>query len=82
MSKLNRKGFKRSIRRKRYNIQPKDLVKISNKWFETKGSHCKGSRVMISGKSMNINLVERVFHYGSLVWRSVEVGYSFVNNIA
>ena len=65
----NRKGFERSIRRKRYKIQPLDLVKINNKWYETKGSHNKGTRIIVSKKSINIKLIEKVIHCKSLAWR-------------
>lgn len=66
---LNRKGFKPSIRTSIYKIQPKDLVKINNKWVETNGSHCKGKRIIINKKSVNINMVEKVFNFGNLIWR-------------
>ncbi len=67
---LNRKGFKPSIRTSIYRIQPKDLVRINNKWVETNGSHCKGKRIVINKKSVNINMVERVFNFGNLIWRT------------
>jgi len=65
----NRKGFAPAIRKQRYSIQPKDLVKIKNKWVETSGCHCKGTRIMVNKKSINIKLVESVFHVGTLIWR-------------
>lgn len=65
----NRKGFAPAIRKQRYSIQPKDLVKIENKWIETAGCHCKGTRIMVNKKSINIKLVESVFHVGTLIWR-------------
>jgi len=34
---LNRKGFKPSIKRQRYKIQPKDLIKVSNKIYDVAG---------------------------------------------
>lgn len=59
---LNRKGFKPSIRRKRYVIQPNDVVIYKNKNYITKGSHCKGSRAIIEingkNKSLNIKYLE------------------------
>ena len=64
---LNRKGFKPSIRKQRYNIQPKDLVKIDNRILEVIGSHCKGTRVMIKnslGKSVSTSIkkIDWIFH--------------------
>ena len=82
---LNRKGFIPSIRRKRYFIQPCDLVKISCNWQSTKGSHCKGTRIIVGKKSININQVKNVFHIGSLIWRTAipptakAVGFLAVN---
>ena len=65
----NRKGFSPSIRRQRYPIQPNDLVKIDNKWCETKGTHCKGERVVVDKKSINIKQIENVFCTGTLNWK-------------
>jgi N6-L-threonylcarbamoyladenine synthase len=84
-SHINRKGFIPSIRRKRYSIQPCDLVKISCNWQSTKGSHCKGTRIIVGKKSININQVKNVFHIGSLIWRTAipptakAVGFLAVN---
>lgn len=65
---LNRKGFKPSIRKQRYKIQPMDLVKIDNKIYHCNGTHCKGTRVMINKKSININKITWSFNYGSFVY--------------
>jgi len=45
---LNRKGFKPSIRRQHYGLQPNDLVKYNNETHLVKGVHCKGLRIIIS----------------------------------
>lgn len=65
----NRKGFAPSIRRQRYSIQPKDLVLVNNKWVETGGVLNKGKRIYTGKKTINIKLVEKVFHAGTLSWR-------------
>ena len=65
---LNRNGFKPSIRKQRYKIQPKDLVFIYNKWVMTSGMHCKGKRVMVGGKSIAIKNIEKYFNNKSLIW--------------
>lgn len=67
---LNRKGFKPSIRKQRYKIQPKDLVKINGEYLETSGVHCNGTRIMINKKSINIKSIEEVYNFGNLIWRS------------
>jgi len=60
----NRKGFKPSIRRQRYKLQPNDLVKYNNKGQRVKGVHCYGSRVVLDNKkSVGINKVELI-NYG------------------
>jgi len=63
---INRKGFKRSVRRKRYTLQPKDTVSYNNKLYLVKGVHCKGSRIVISdfvrNFSVNIKKVELIYH--------------------
>lgn len=66
---LNRKGFKPSIRKQRYKIQPKDLVYINGEWKETSGTHSKGTRVLVEGKSIAIKLVEKYFNNKNLIWR-------------
>lgn len=68
---LNRKGFKPAIRKQRYKIQPNDLVWISGKIYIAKGTHCKGTRIMVenSKKSFNIKNVEKIYNFGSLTWR-------------
>ena len=43
----NRKGFKPSIRRQRYELQPYDLVKYNNRMYRVKGVHCLGTRVVL-----------------------------------
>ena len=70
---LNRKGFAPAIRRCRYKLQPKDLVKVDGKMFEVVGTHCNGSRVMVSGSPKKISIaVKKVgwsFSFGSLIYK-------------
>jgi len=63
-----RKGFAPSSRKKRYKIQPMDLVKIAGKWLRTNGVHCKGKRLMVNKKSININKVESIYSFGSFIF--------------
>lgn len=67
----NRKGFAPAIRKQRYPIQPSDLVKIGGKWYETKGTHCKGERIIVDKKSINIKKIESIFHTGTLNWETM-----------
>lgn len=46
----NRKGFDRSIRRKRYSLQPNDCVKHKNALLMVKGMHCYGKRAVLENK--------------------------------
>ena len=46
----NRKGFKPSIRRQRYKLQPNDLVRYDGGEYRVKGVHCYGSRVVLENK--------------------------------
>ena len=62
---LNRKGFKPSIRRQRYELQPHDLVKFEGSTYKVKGVHCYGTRVILKNvkgkdKSVAINNVELI----------------------
>lgn len=73
----NRKGFKPSIRRQRYSLQPKDLVKIEGKLYEVKGVHSYGTQVKLKDGLGNIfnkaikKLDEWKFHQKTLIWRMV-----------
>ena len=70
---LNRKGFKPSIRKQRYKLQPKDLVKISGKVFEVIGSHCKGKNIMIKKDEKKVSIpvkkIEWSFNVKTLSWK-------------
>ena len=51
---------RRAIRKQRYFYQPNDLVKLDNQMFTVKGTHCKGTRIMLkeNGKSVAINKLQ------------------------
>ena len=46
---LNRKGFKPSIRRQRYEFQPKDLVRFAGNTYTVKGMQNLGKYIKLSG---------------------------------
>ncbi len=64
---LNRKGFKPSIRKQRYSFQPNDIVEFEGNKYLTKGSHNKGTRIIIvrdnKNKSVSIKKV-RIICFG------------------
>lgn len=70
----NRKGYKPSIRRCRYDLQPGDLVKIkgSNKNYSVKGVHHYGDYVYVWDKNklldLNTKKVTRCFHQKTLMY--------------
>jgi hypothetical protein len=51
---LNRKGFKPSIRRERYKLQPFDLVKYNNYLYRVKGMFNYGTWVRLIDLEKNI----------------------------
>jgi len=53
---LNRKGFKPSIRRKHYSLQPNDRVTYEGKEYRVKGVHCRGKSIIISNAVENLNV--------------------------
>lgn len=68
----NRKGFKPSIRRRRYSIQPKDLVWVNGKMFVSNGTFNYGMNIYIkNSKFLPIKQIEKVFHFGSFVWQNM-----------
>src|SRR5690606_32668411 len=71
---VNRKGYKPSIRRKKYVYQPKDLVKIDNRIFKVSGVHSYGSQILLKNSLGNIinkttkKLDNFHFYQGTLKW--------------
>lgn len=69
---INRKGFKPSIRKQRYKIQPYDLFWIGNMRYISKGIKNKGVYITfetIEKKNyVKTNDVTKVFNFGSFVW--------------
>lgn len=58
---LNRNGFKTSIRRQHYSLQPGDLMRYNNEEYLSRGVHCKGTYVyLIDGseksKILDVNI--------------------------
>lgn len=67
---LNRKGFKPSIRKQRYPIQPKDLVWIDGIKHYAVGMQHKGNRVVVEKdkKSYAIKKVEKFYNFGTFTF--------------
>ena len=67
---LNRKGFKLSIRRERYSIQPKDWIWIAGKKYIVCGIQNKGDYVKVenSKKVFPTRNIEKVYHFGSFAY--------------
>ena len=58
---LNRKGFKPSIRRKRYKLQPNDLVRYNGKEHNVKAMFNYGKWIMLNnGTNTNVKNVELI----------------------
>jgi hypothetical protein len=66
---INRKGYKPSIRRKRYKIQPKDIFWVNGKKYISNGMHSYGKYIQYSDmkktKRFNIKKVEKFFNVSS-----------------
>ncbi len=63
----NRKGFKPSIRKQRYKLQPNDLVKYLKILYKVKGIHSYGKYVILVDKvgklvDINVKILELVKH--------------------
>jgi hypothetical protein len=63
---LNRKGFKPSIRKQRYSIQPGDFVFIKRKIHIVKGCSTYGKTVCCSDGNFGIKKITTIFHTGSI----------------
>jgi len=69
---MNKKGFKPSIRKKRYKFQPNDIVRFEGKEYISKGMHNKGTRIILEGiGSKSIKNVELIT-YG----KGLQFGYT------
>jgi hypothetical protein len=55
---INRKGFKPSIRRQHYSLQPYDVVDYNGDDYLVKGVHCRGTYIVISNsiEKLDINI--------------------------
>ena len=62
---LNRKGFAPSIRRKRYAIQPKDLVWINGERKVVSGVHSYGKYILSENKIYSVKTIKKIFHFGT-----------------
>jgi len=58
----NRRGYAPSIRRQKYPIQPNDTVLYNNKAYISKGTHCKGKRVIIGIEPKNRSIHIKYLH--------------------
>ena len=78
---LNRKGYGISIRKKRYDIQPNDIVKVGNKKYCVSGIHNCGKSVVCkeNGKKLDFGIkkIDSCFHFGTLVYFGRSAGNSF-----
>ena len=61
-TQLNRKGFKPSIRRKKYEFQPKDLVEFAGNTYIVKGMQNLGKYIKLSGlkKAVKTDMVSLI----------------------
>lgn len=70
---LNRNGYKPSIRKQRYKLQPGDLIKVDNKNYEVKGTHSYGKCVKVKDGqdkvfNFSINKIKWSFQYGNFIY--------------
>ena len=67
-----RKGFAPSSRKHRYPIQPMDVVECNGVRYHTKGTHCKGKRIIITvngkNKSVAVKKVKHILSQKSLIF--------------
>jgi len=68
---LNRKGFKPSIRRQHYSIQPHDFITINNRKHLVKGCSTYGKFITCFNGNFSARQVEKVFHTRSIFSQSI-----------
>ena len=66
---------KRSIRKQRYSIQPKDVVEYQGKLYKAVGTHCRGKSVIITDGirqiSRSIKQIKTIFHQKTFVFQNI-----------
>jgi 5-methylcytosine-specific restriction endonuclease McrA len=69
---LNRKGFRPSVRKERYKIQPKDLVWVGKTKYISKGMKNKGVYITFETEEKKNYIktkdITKIYNYGSFVW--------------
>jgi hypothetical protein len=69
---LNRKGYKPSIKREKYKVNPYDLFWIGNKKYTCKGMFGYGRYILYGNMKLKEYLkyvdVTKIFKFGNLVW--------------
>ena len=55
------RGRKPAIRKQRYEIQPKDMIKIKNKWMHTQGCKNFGKSIVINNKSFSVKKINKIY---------------------
>ena len=66
---LNRNGFKPSIRKQRYNIQPKDIIWIGKNKYIASGIHSKGKYLILENKKdINVKIITKIYNFNSFAW--------------
>lgn len=80
---ITHKGFKPSIRRQRYNLQPKDTVLFEDQTYSVKGVHSYGKYVLLSNgvdkpKSVNIQKAH-LKQYGKGLYFHTSIPLPFEN---
>jgi hypothetical protein len=74
---INRKGFKPSIKKQRYNIHPMDLIKVNGYIFVVRGMSSYGRYVQSRDKLNKIisivtkNIDAWLFYQNNLVWHEL-----------
>ena len=66
----NRKGYKPSIRRQRYKIQPKDLVWIDGYHYVSIGIQNNGTHIKLKNikRILPIIQIQKIYHFGGLIF--------------
>jgi len=61
---INRKGYKPAIRRKRYKLQPNDLIRFDGEEYRVRGVHSYGYRVRLRNKQSVATSKTELISYG------------------
>ena len=73
---IHRKGCSPASRKKRYKIQPGDLIWVKRQCMSSKGCQNLGKTILLENKkTVGIKHIEKIYNFGSFIYRQEKIIY-------